>query len=394
MISSRIVTLCALAAVLAVMACAPSQAVKPATEDELKAKREQAQASYSIGQQYFAQGDFESALKNFNEAVAIDSVFYEAYIAIGAVYRKQRDAANAEDWFRRALKVDPRRPKAYEGLGDLFLSMGQQDSALAVYLAGLKQDSTLVDLYNGAAEVYVRKNDWANAEATFKTAMRLFPDDQNVQRLWADFLYKQKRFKEAADALFPVIARFPKVATLRQRLVDVLIELKRYTDAGAQLDTIIQNDPNDKDALLRKGAVLMLQDKPKQAAVLFEDLIRRDSTKAQYHAYRAEALVQMGNSGAAETELRKAIALDPGLIQAWMGLGDIKRKSADQQRGTNLTKTPVSKLKAAKSLYAEARGHYGKGSQDPSYSSYASAQLDYIDKSVEAIDKELFVRDN
>ncbi len=392
--SSRIVSFGWAAAVLAALSCAPSQSVKPTSEEELKAHREQAQASYSIGQQYFAQGDLEAALKNFKEALVHDSTFYEAYVAVGATYRRQREAGEAEVWFRKALKVDPKRPKAYEGLGDLYFSMGQVDSALAVYLSGLKQDSTLVDLYNGAAEVYVRKNEWANAEAMFKAAMRLFPDDQNVQRLWADFLYKQKRFREAADALGPVIARFPTVVMLRQRLVDVLLELKDYAAAAAQLDTVLLSDPDNRDALLRKGAVLMLQQKTKQALVVFEDLVRRDSTKAEYHLYWGEALLQQGNTSAAEIRLRRALALNPDLVQAWMDLGDIRRQAADKQRGTNLAATPVSRLKAAKALYQEAKSYYARGAQDPAYSSYARAQNDYIDKTVEAIDKELFVRDN
>ncbi|MEO0078999.1 MAG: hypothetical protein ABIK86_08400, partial [candidate division WOR-3 bacterium] len=64
------------------------------------------------------------------------------------------------------------------------------------------------------------------------------------------------------------------------------------------------------------------------------------------------------------------------------------------QRGTNLAATPVSRLKAAKALYQEAKSYYARGAQDPSYSSYSRAQNDYIDKTLEAIDKELFVRDN
>lgn len=381
-----------LLAAFLVVACAPTQTTKPMSDEQRKAELDAAQASYSIGQQYFAQGDLESALRNFGEALGHDSTFYEAHIAIGAVYRRQRDAVNAEASFRNAQRLDPKRPKAYEGLGDLYLSMSDLDKALSAYLSGLEQDSSLVELYNGAAEVYVKRNEMNKARDLYQAAMRRFPEDQNVQRLWADFLYKQKRFQEAADALVPVVAKFPKIVTLRQRLVDALIELKKYDIAVAHLDTVLQLDASDNQAMLRKGAVLMLQGKSRQAITVFEELVRRDSTKAEHYGYWGQALLQQGNTGAAESRLRRALSINPGYTQAYMDLGDIRRKAADSKRGTNLTATSTANLKGAKALYEEARSFYAKGTSDPAYADYARAQLDYIDKSVSGIDKELFVR--
>jgi len=179
------------AAFAALVGCAPSATVKPATEEELKAKRDSAQQYYSIGASYFSQNNFESALENFQRALAYDSTYYEVYVAIGTAHRKMLDPVAAAEWFRRAMKLDPKKPKAYEGLGDLFLAMQKDDSALAVYQEGLANDSSLVDLYNGAAEVYVKRNEMAKADQVYQAAMRRFPDDVNVQRLWADFLFKQ-----------------------------------------------------------------------------------------------------------------------------------------------------------------------------------------------------------
>jgi tetratricopeptide (TPR) repeat protein len=374
------------------LACVPPQTTKPMTEDELRAKREQAQQSYSIGQQYFAQGDYEGALRNFNDAIVADSTFYEAYVAVGAVHRRTRDATNAEAYFRKAMAVDPKRPKAYEGLGDLFLSMGSLDQALQTYLDGLAQDSSLVDLYNGAAEVYVRKNEMAKADTLFQTAMRRFPDDQNVQRLWADFLYKQKRYQDAVNALLPVVARFPKVATLRQKLADCYIELKSYDRAVAQLDTILLDNPGDNQTTLRKGVVLMQQGKTSLALTLFQGLVQKDSAQAEYYVYWAEALIQQGNTSSAEAKLRKALALSPGMAQAYADLGDIRLKAADTKRGRDLTATSTANLRAAKSLYEEAKGYYAKAAGDAAFAEYSRTRIEYVDRNVQLVDRELFVR--
>jgi Tfp pilus assembly protein PilF len=379
-----------IAAILA--ACATTQTTKPVTDEELQARREQAQASYSIGQQYFAQNDLDGALRNFAEAIAHDSSFYEAYIAAGATYRKMRDAGEAERFFRLALRVDAKRPKAYEGLGDLFLSMGQFDQALQAYLDGLKQDSALVDLYNGAADVYVRRNEMAKADTLYQTAMRLFPDDQNVQRLWADFLYKQGRYADAVNALLPVVARFPKVTTLRQKLADCYISLKQYDKAVGQLDSVLLQDPADNQTTLRKGAVLMQQGKARQAATLFEGLVKQDSTKSEFWAYWAEALIATGNTSLAESKLRRALAISPGMAQAHSALGEIRMKAADQRRGKDLTATSTANLRAAKAMYEEAKGYFVRSASDPSYADFSRSRINYIDQNIQLVDKELFVR--
>jgi len=380
-------------AVAVIVGCAPTQTVKPLTEEVLQAKRDTAQQYYSIGAGYFSQNNFESALENFRRALTYDSTYYEVHVAIGSAYRKMLDPVTAEEYFRKAIKLDPRKAKAYEALGDLFLAMRKDTAALAVYQEGLANDSSLVDLYNGIAEVYVRMNEMAKADQVFQVAMRRFPDDVSVQRLWADFLYKQKRFADAVNSLVPLVQRFPKVAELREKLADCYIELKQYDKAVAQLDTILQAEPNRDQTALRLGSVYLVWGKPKQAIQRFDALIAKDSTKILPRVYKAEALIQQGNTGSAEDVLQKVLRMDPSNAQAHVDIGDIRQKQADEQRGTNIASTTTAKLKRAKALYEEAKTHYARGMSDPGLKNYADAKNDYVDKALKLVDKELFVRE-
>jgi tetratricopeptide (TPR) repeat protein len=137
----------------------------------------------------------------------------------------------------------------------------------------------------------------------------------------------------------------------------------------------------------------MMQSKTKAAGTIFESLVQRDSTRPEFWAYWAEALIQQGSAGSAEAKLRKALALSPGMAQAYVDLGDIRLKSADSKRGTNLTATSTASLRAARALYEEAKGYYGRALSDQSYSEYARLRIEYADKTIGLVDKELFVRD-
>ncbi|MGQ9678908.1 MAG: tetratricopeptide repeat protein [bacterium] len=374
------------------LGCAPTQTVTKFSDEQLQARRDSALQSYSIGAGYYQQGDFESALKNFEQALVFDSFYYDPYIAIGNIWRKKRDAGQAEEYYRKAMRIDPKRAKAYEALGDMYLEMGRSDEALLVYQQGLGQDSSLADLYNGVADVYVRKGMMAEADSVYRIALKLFPDDLAVQRLWGEFLYKVGRYHEAVEALKPLAARFPQVTSLRAKLVDALVELKDYKGALVQIDTILTLEPTNYQAKLRQGVILGRQGQMREAIKRFDEVIANDSTYALAYLYKGEALSEQGNYSASDANLRRALALDPNLLQAYVDLGDNRRKQADAKRGNNLAQTSTANLKTAKTLYEEAKNFYQKALADSSLASYAQAQISYIDRNISAIDKELFVR--
>lgn len=380
------------AVVLLVAACAPTQTVKPMTEEEIKARREAAQQSYSIGQTYFQQNNLSAALENFEAALSADSSYYEACVAIGVVYKRMRDPVQAEEYFRRAIKIAPKQAKAYEGLGDLYAEMGRLDDALAVYREGLAQDSAQVDLYNGIAEIHVKRNEMAQADAVFQAAMARFPDDVSVQRLWSEFLIKQGRHQEAIAALLPLVVRFPTVSVLRERLATSYLEVRKYPEALAQLDTLLAANPGNTYYLLQQGVILARQGRARQALEKFDAVIRLDSLKPDGYNYKADVQVQQGNLDAAEANYRRALSRDAANTQATVGLGDVYRRRADAQRGTDLTQTPTARLRAAKAAYEQARSFYQRAAGDSSYQTYVRSQLEYVNRAIEAVDKELFIR--
>jgi tetratricopeptide (TPR) repeat protein len=392
---SRLTGLCLglLALVLAaVTGCMPTQTAKPASAEELQVKRDSAQISYSIAASYYQQGNYDAAVLNAEKSLAYDSTYFDPYILLGNVWRKRRDAAQAEGVFRKAIAVDPKQAKGYEALGDLFLEMGRYDDAVSVYVEGLRRDSSLVDLYNGVVDVYIRQGKTAQADSVFKEAMGRFPEDAVLQRMWAEFLQKQGRHQEAIGVLVPLTGRFPQLALLREKLARSYIEVKDYTKALAQLDTLLTIEPNSDQAVLTYGVILGRQGKFAQAMQKFDLVIAKDTTKALPYLYKGEAQLEQGSFGPAEATLRKALALDPALLQAWLDLGDVRSRQATANRGTNLASTSTPKLERAKEQYQEAKSFYARAMADPALASYARAQTEFCERNIQLVERELFVR--
>jgi type IV pilus assembly protein PilF len=374
---------------------------KQSSDEQAAARRQEAEQYYSFGADYYHKRNYDAAMENARQSLATDSSYYEPYILIGNIWRKRRDPIQAEEAYRKAMAIDPGRAKGYEALGDLFLELSvidetKVDSALAVYRLGLARDSTLVDLYNGIAEIYVMKEEIGKADSVYQVALTLFPADLSVQRLWGEFLFKQKRFGEAVEALQPLVERFaedPNINKLREKLALALAEEKRYSDALVQLCKIVEADPDDVNALLVQGVILAKQRKFKDAVAVLEQALEQDATLAMAHVYIADVRIDQGSYSSAKTHLKQALEIDPGLTVAWVYQGDIaRRRGAAQIGGKALSSVKTGNLEAAKSFYTAAKSLYQQGLGSVSFGSYCRSQINHLNQNLELIKKELFIR--
>lgn len=395
--------LCALAAIAGATLLSGCVATGPVkSQDELAAERRQeAEQYYSFGASYYGQRNYDEALVNWEKAVEIDPGYYDPYIGIGNLWRRRRDPVQAKEAYSKAIAIDPAKAKGYEAMGDLYLEMSPTDStfvdsALAVYQKGLSRDAGLVDLYSGIAQIYSMKGQTAKADSVYTVALGRFPNDLSVQRLWGEFLYGQRRYAEAVEALKPLVERFsgdPNINKLREKLALAMAEVRMYREAIVQLDAIIASDPANVDAMLVQGVIQSRQKQFRDALATFEAALAKNPGLAMARVYMADIEIERGNFGSARNQLRAALDTDPNLTVAHVYLGDIARKQGSEQIGNRaLASVRTENLRAAKALYEAARLSYQQGLSDRGYSSYSRSQISYLNQNIELIDKELFIR--
>ena len=107
-----------------------------------------AEQNFNKGWEAHQQGDYESALEFFNEALELAPDSAKTYNALGLVYRNQNAPLDEVVWyFKSAIDIDPNYFEAYENLGTL----------------------------------YLRTNNFTQAEEYLKKALRIHPDVPNIQ---------------------------------------------------------------------------------------------------------------------------------------------------------------------------------------------------------------------
>jgi len=192
-----------------------------------------------------------SALRNFQDAVAIDSNYAlawtgiaDCYLVAFGVYLDVPPAEavdRSEEAIRRALAIDPDLAEAYSSLGALLTGEFK----------------------------------WEESENAFKKAIELNPGYATARQWYAELLFLTGRFDESIAQTRKAIELDPISPIINANLGWCYLAAKAGRKALTQSDKILEAEPGFLDALDCKVQAMVLMKVPEQD--LFPLLIMRDS---------------------------------------------------------------------------------------------------------------------
>jgi TolB-like protein/Tfp pilus assembly protein PilF len=193
--------------------------------DEKKHATENAEAYqlYVKGRFYMEQRTREGiykALDQFNQAIAKDPNYAQAYAALADAYILLFD----REWISN-LEASPKIRTATQRAIELDPTLAEPHAAMAV----LKEEADW---------------DWAGAEAEYRKAIGLNPNDATSHHWYAILLENLGRPKEALPENEKALALDPASPQINANHADVLIRLNRSEDAVAELTKLIAANPD------------------------------------------------------------------------------------------------------------------------------------------------------
>lgn len=91
-----------------------------------------AKKAYNEGNKYLKSGDYEKAVKNYNEALTFGKD-YRIYYQLGITLKKQGKLKEAEQAFKDAIQVNQSFDIAYNGLGSTYFQNGEYAEAAEAF---------------------------------------------------------------------------------------------------------------------------------------------------------------------------------------------------------------------------------------------------------------------
>jgi tetratricopeptide (TPR) repeat protein len=273
--------------VMATLASAQARVGDPnalrTAEDVVKAAPASAAAHGAHGRALAAAGKYDEAIAEFTKALELDPRDYNAQVAKATVLVDAGRGADAEVEARKATTLDPNQGEGFAALGAAMLLKEPKNASAAVNEA-----------VNGSF---------------------LTPGSAYIQ-------YTVGRIHEAAGNLGPAGAAYeaairidPGLAKARARLIQMQIWKGDVVGATAEAQKLAESQPNDGDAQLMYGILLLKKSAYADALVPLERAAQRLPRNADAHAALGTTYQYNRQSQDALAEYKQAVELAPANIE-------------------------------------------------------------------------------
>jgi tetratricopeptide (TPR) repeat protein len=320
------------------------------SSNDLSAKL--ALADYYVAEKRPAQG------KAILEEVAKEPAgFAAARSRLAAIEYSTGNRQKGHAMLDEILKEDPRNAPVLLVRAGWLQSEGKLDAALTAARAAADADQKLVGAHTLAGSIYMAQNNPEMAIKSFTAALQLQPAAPDVLVALVNLNLRLGRLETALDFARQSVAAAPALAGPRHALARVFFAEGKLADAQRELAPVLQAAPNSVDALgllgmiqqrngdlaaARQTFARVLELDPKSgealAGLVNLDLAARRSDTA---TERVEAAVKAapnsaqtallagrtyaaaGDTAKAEAALKRALGLDPSLMEAYGALGQL-----------------------------------------------------------------------
>jgi tetratricopeptide (TPR) repeat protein len=334
---------------------------------------------------FYAERDYDNAIKAFDRALKVDSYCPFALQWRVACLRKKKDFSVAETAIEDALKKMPYDTGLWEELGWVAFDQGKLADAVAAFDEAIKLDPYLLNRQFAKAEVLVRLNRSDDALEVYKKLDEQFPNDAEIaeQLCWFYIrageleLAREQQIKvrqghpnsvlglnalggcELAQRNYPAAEQafrdalkivdyepqyYVNLALVLLRQVKSPGELSRSEapkrakliyEAKEQCRAALKLDPFNARAYGCLGVIAFRQDAFLDAETYFLKSIELNPTEGSFIEL-ASLYCQMGRYDEATTKLQDALKLNPKDARAYIELGNVAVAKEDNKEAVRL----------------------------------------------------------
>jgi tetratricopeptide (TPR) repeat protein len=119
---------------------------------------------------------YDTAIKDCNKAIELDSTFIDAYYFIGIANNEKKEYNNAIEFFKKSIDLNPNHAKAWNHMGFSHEKLGQLNNAIDSYKKAVGFDSTYTLAHYNLANAYKHEKQYDIAIEFYKKATEIDPN--------------------------------------------------------------------------------------------------------------------------------------------------------------------------------------------------------------------------
>jgi len=230
--------------------------VSCATTD-IKVEKKREEALRNLGEAYYRQGDYTSALKQFLEAEELypDDPFLQN--DLGLTYKAKKRLDLAVKHFNRALEIKPDYAPAKNNLGAVYLEKKEWDTAIK-YFKEVTENMLYATPQLALANLgwaYYNKKEYGLSETYYRKALDIDPKYINALRGLGLTYIAMGKIDEGVEVLERAVKNYPKFALLYDDLAKAYMLSYDYEKALDAYQKVIELAPGSAMAMEAEKAV-------------------------------------------------------------------------------------------------------------------------------------------
>ncbi|HEY1875272.1 MAG TPA: sulfotransferase [Steroidobacteraceae bacterium] len=275
-----------------------------------------------LGAALLAQDRSAAALETLAQVLAAAPEFAEARVDLARAYRTAGNAARAREEVRWVLEREPHHHRAWLAYGDALVDLGQLTDAATAF-----ERARLTDPHRGRIEeatAALTAGERRKSEDIFREILRADPSHIAALCGLAAHSLATDVPEDAERLLRHALAQSAHTPLAWRGLGEALIALGRLAEADAAARHATQIEPDNPYTWIAVATVATRFMRLEQALEAYERAARLLPEELRLRTSLGHVHKTLGSRAKSEAAYKEALALDPGLAEAWWSLADLK----------------------------------------------------------------------
>ena len=218
-------------------------------------KKQKALEFFINGGVFESQGNYESAVGQYEKALLYDSSA-GLYYTLAKNYVYLNRLVPALDYSQKALKLDSTKIEYYDLLADIYNYGNKTESAIATLEKAIELDSMNIELNYKLARLYESDKPLKAVKLYNRILYQIGPDWSVLTRI-AELQERLGNNEEAIKAIEKLLAIDPANVPLKKMLIEFNLRAKKYDDGILLADEILELMPDDLETREAKAKLLL-----------------------------------------------------------------------------------------------------------------------------------------
>ena len=140
------------------------------------AKKKTATEWFNEGDEKHNAGDFDGAIKSYDEAIKLNPDYTAAYNDRGIAWKNKKEYDKAIENYNKAIELDPNSAEAYNNRGNVWGDKEEYNKALEDFNKAIELNPNDAELYNNRGIAWKNKKEYDAALKDYNKALELNPN--------------------------------------------------------------------------------------------------------------------------------------------------------------------------------------------------------------------------